>query len=78
MSDPIAIPPILTDALAPANAAEIVESLAYALRYDQRGKPRPSGWEFMATLAAERLVEHLYKSGFVVLKAKTRPPHSAG
>src|SRR3712207_4182757 len=40
-----------------ASPAEVAESLAYALRFDERGRPRPGGWEFAAGLAAERPVE---------------------
>ena len=78
--DPIAIPPIptATATLAPASSAEVTESLAYALRFDERGRPRSGGWEFAAAIAAERLVEHLERAGFVVLKRRTGTPHSAG
>jgi hypothetical protein len=38
-----------------ATPEEIAEVLSYALRYDERGKPRLSGWDFVAGLAAERL-----------------------
>ena len=51
--------------LAVASAEEVAEALSYALRYDERGKPRRGGWEFAASLAAERLTEHLGRLGFV-------------
>ncbi|MEO3473385.1 hypothetical protein AAFN86_16065 [Roseomonas sp. CAU 1739] len=78
MSDPLTIPPIPTAGLAPVSPKEIAESIAYALRYDARGKPVSGGWELAAKLAADRLVEHLERSGFVVLKRRPGAPHSAG
>ena len=57
---------------------EVAEALSYALRYDERGKLRRSGWDFAASLAAEQLTEHLRRSGFVIMKAPPSRPHSAG
>ena len=67
-------PPDLTA----ASPEEIAEALSYALRYDARGKPRRGGWDFAAGLAAERLVEHLRMSGFVIMRTRPARPHSAG
>ena len=64
--------------LSAATLEEVSEALSYALRYDERGKPRRGGWDFAAGLAAERLVEHLKRSGSVVMKARPSRPHSAG
>ena len=64
--------------LAAVSPEEIAEALSYALRYDERGKPRRGGWDFAAGLAAERLTEHLRRSGFVVMRARSGRPHSAG
>ena len=64
--------------LAVALPEEVAEALSYALRYNERGKPRRGGWEFAAGIAAERLTEHLWHSGFVILKAPPSRPHSAG
>ena len=63
--------------LAVASPEEVAEALSYALRYDERGKPRRSGWDFAASLAAEHLTEHLRRSGFVIMKAPPSCPHSA-
>jgi len=60
--------------LAAATPEEIAEVLSYALRYDERGKPRRGGWDFAAGLAAERLAEHMRRSGFVVMRTRPRPP----
>ncbi|WP_146201950.1 hypothetical protein [Teichococcus aestuarii] len=77
--DPDAARPLpLPSGFSPALADEVAEALAYALRYDERGRPRPSGGPLVASLAAEHLVQHLERAGFLILK---RPPdrlHSAG
>jgi hypothetical protein len=52
-------------ALAAATPEEIAEVLSYVLRYDLRGKARRGRWDFAAELAAERLAEHVRRSGFV-------------
>jgi hypothetical protein len=64
--------------LAAATPEEITEALSYALRYDERGRPRPSGGQLVASLAAERLMAHLTRAGFIILKRPAARPHSAG
>ena len=61
-----------------ADVADLVAALAYALRYDARGRPRKGGWDHAADLAAEWLAEHLHRSNFVLLKRRPAPPHRAG
>ncbi len=61
-----------------ADIADLVAALAYALRFDARGKPRKGGWDHAADLAAEWLAEHLKRSNFVVLKRPPGAPHRAG
>lgn len=73
-SPPIPLPP----GLLTASPDEVADALAYALRYDERGKPRPSGGQLVASLAAEHLVKHLERSGFLVLKLPPARLHSAG
>ncbi|MFC4168980.1 hypothetical protein [Teichococcus aestuarii] len=68
----------LPSGLSVASAEEVADALAYALRYDERGKPRPSGGQLVASLAAEHLVKHLERAGFLVLKRPPVPLHSAG
>lgn len=58
------------DPLLPAHSTEIVDAIAFALRYSGRKRVNDSS-EIMAGIVAKRLVEHLERSGFVVLK---RPP----
>ena len=67
----------ITD-LAAASSEEVTEAISFALRFDERGKPREGGWDFAAGLAAERLAEHLRRSGFILFKTKPGRPHSAG
>ena len=64
--------------LSPATPEEVADVLSYALRYDDRGKPRRSGWDFAAGLAAERLTERLRRAGYIVMRARSGRPHSAG
>ena len=73
-------PPFQPDpsTLAAASPEEIAEVLSYALRYDERGKPRRGGWDFAAGLAADRLVEHMRRSGLVIMRTRSSRPHSAG
>ena len=56
--------------LIPAAAEDIEEALAFALRFDGR-KRAHGGDELMARITAERLVKHLDRSGFVVMR---KPP----
>ena len=53
--------------LRPATASEIADSLSFALRYDGRRRVHHAD-DAMARITADRLVEHLERSGFVVLK----------
>jgi protein ImuA len=69
--------PTIAD-LAAATPEEIAEALSYALRFDERGKPRRGGWDFAAGLAAERLADHLRRSGFIIMRPRPTRPHSAG
>lgn len=64
--------------LGEADAADLVAALAYALRYDARGRPRRGAWDHAADLAAEWLAEHLTRSNFVVLRRPPGAPHRAG
>ena len=54
-------------ALYPATAAEVEATLSFALRY--AGKRRVySADDLMARVTAERLVQHLERSGYVLMK----------
>ncbi len=59
--------------LTPADPQGVQQTLAFALRFTGRKRVHNAD-EAMARITAERLVEHLRQSGFVVMK---RPPRSA-
>ncbi len=60
------------DTLSPAEPQEVAETIAFALRYSGRKRVHDAS-EMMAAIVARRLVEHLARSGFVLMK---RPPIS--
>lgn len=53
--------------LRPATPEEIAESLSFALRYDGRRRVHHAD-EAMARITAERLVQHLARSGYVLMR----------
>ena len=59
----------------PASLDELIESLAFALRYEGRKRVRHAD-DLMARITAERLVRHLARSGFVLMKAASSPAPS--
>ena len=61
---------LASDKLTLATPEETAYAIAFALRYSGRKRVHDSA-EMMATIVAKRLVEHLQRSGFVVMK---RPP----
>jgi len=65
-----------TPALRPATPDELAETLAFALRYDGRKRVHHAD-SMMARIAADRLVRHLERSGFVVMKRPPQPGHTA-
>lgn len=58
------------DRLTPADPRDLADTLAFALRYSGRRRVHDAS-EMMAAIVAKRLVEHLERSGFVVMK---KPP----
>ena len=62
--------PDSADKLTVADPSDLAAALAFALRYQGR-KRIHSADEIMAEIVAKRLVEHLERAGFVVMK---RPP----
>jgi hypothetical protein len=59
--------------LRPATSDEIADALSFALRY--RGRKRVShADDMMARITADRLVQHLKESGFVLMKSGPAPP----
>ena len=62
--------------LRPATPEEIAESLCYALRYDGRRRVHHAD-EVMARITAERLVRHLERSGYVLMRRPAEAPPSS-
>jgi hypothetical protein len=58
------------DRLTPATPEDLADAIAFALRFHGRKRVH-SADELMSAIVAKRLVEHLERSGFVVMK---RPP----
>ena len=57
----------MSDKLAPADPQDLTSTLAFALRYQGRKRVHNAD-EIMAEIVAKRLVEHLERAGFVVMK----------
>ena len=62
------------DNLKPAEADDLAESIAFALCFSGRKRAHDSE-TFPARIAADRIVRHLERCGFVVLK---KPPSVGG
>ena len=62
-------------ALSPVDPAEVANSLAYAMRFDERGKARRTGVEYASQLAADQLVRQLTASGYVVMRRRLTAGH---
>jgi hypothetical protein len=58
----------------PATRAELTQSLSFALRFNGRKRVHDAD-EIMARITAERLVEHLERSGYVVMHKPPLGPH---
>jgi hypothetical protein len=63
--------------LSPASPEDVAESLAYAMRFDERGKARRTGVEYASKLAADQLVKQLLASGFVVMRKPPAADHGS-
>jgi hypothetical protein len=66
-----------TPNIRPATPDELASALSFALRYTGRKRTFQAD-ELVARIAAERLVEHLTISGFVVMKKPERPAPANG
>jgi hypothetical protein len=53
--------------LTPADPKDLAQAIAFALRYSGRKRARDAD-EYMAQIAAKRIVEYLERSRFVVMK----------
>jgi hypothetical protein len=61
-----------TDRLRPASPDEIAQTLSFALQYEGRKRVHHAD-DAMARITADRLVRHLERSGFVVMKKPAAP-----
>jgi hypothetical protein len=72
-------PAVPADGERTATPAEAAETLCYALRFGLDGKPRRTGHEHLAPLAAAQLAEHLMRGGFsITWRAPTGGLHGQG
>jgi hypothetical protein len=62
------------DELTPADPSDLAAALAFALRYQGRKRVHNAD-ELMSEIVAKRLVEHLARAGFVVMR---KPPEMGG
>jgi hypothetical protein len=60
--------------LSPADPSDIAGSIAFALQFSGRKRVHDSD-TYMAAIVANRIVRHLERAGFVVMK---RPPAPGG
>jgi hypothetical protein len=60
--------------LTPATAADVADALTFAGSFQGRKRVHNAD-EFMSVIVAERLVEHLERSGLVIMK---KPPLCGG
>ena len=58
-----------TDPLKPADPSDLAGALAFALRFEGRKRVHNAD-EIMAEIVSRRLVEHLERAGFVVMKKR--------
>jgi hypothetical protein len=64
----------MDDKLTPADPKDLADTVAFALRFEGRKRVHQAD-EYMAAIAAQRIVRHLERAGFVVMK---KPPLSGG
>jgi hypothetical protein len=62
------------DNLTPASPEDLAAALAFALRYEGRKRVHNAD-EVLSEIVAKRLVRHLERAGFVVMK---KPPIGGG
>jgi len=62
--------------LRPATRDELAQSLSFALRFNGRKREHGAD-EIMAQITADRLIEHLERSGYVVMCKPGLDPHGA-
>ena len=68
--------PDSVDKLTPAELRDLADAIAFVLRFEGRKRAHQAD-EYMAAIAAERVVRHLEHAGFVVMKEPPLGGHSA-
>jgi hypothetical protein len=58
------------DKLTPADPRDLADTIAFSMRFEGRKRVH-EGDQYMAAIAADRIVGHLERAGFVVMK---KPP----
>lgn len=61
-----------------ANSADLAETIGYAMRFNERGKPLAVGTRNDPAIMARWIVRHLARCGFVVMKKPPMEGHSTG
>jgi hypothetical protein len=64
--------------LTPAKREDIAEALSYAMRFNLTGKPYRHGSEVAVPMVVDLLLDHLERSGFVLMKRPPGRAHTAG
>jgi hypothetical protein len=65
-----------TEKLSPADPRDLAEAIAFSLRFEGRRRVHQAD-EYMAAIAAQRVVRHLERAGYVVMKKPPLGGHSA-
>ncbi len=60
------------DRVKPAASRDFAHAIAFALRFEGRKRVHQAD-DYMAQIAAERVVRNLERAGFVVMKKPSRP-----
>jgi hypothetical protein len=68
--------PDADEKLTPAEPRDLAAAIAFALRFEGRKRVHQAD-EYMAAIAAERVVRHLERAGFVIMKKPPIGGHSA-
>lgn len=64
--------------LQPAEAEDLAEAIAYALRFNERGKALAAQTRHDPAMMAHRVVRHLVRCGFVMMRKPPAKAHSTG
>ena len=62
--------------LKPATREDLIQAFSHGLQFEGRKRIRHAD-EFMARIAAEKLVDHIQRCNYVVMKRPPVPDHSS-